>query len=98
MSGRIKGIILNIMLPGSGHMAQGKWGWGIFYLLIALAVAIPTLGIGYLVVGVIAAFHAGVFGDASKELSKADIEKIAVASAVAQKKMAEVTPEAPKQE
>ena len=35
--------------------------------------------------GFIGAFHAVVIGDASHDLSKKDIEKIAVASAVAQK-------------
>lgn len=95
MSGRIKGIILNILIPGVGFMAQSRWGWGFFYLILALILLIPTIGIGYLAMGIIGAFHAGVIGDASHELSKKDIEKIAVASAVAQKKMAEVTPSVP---
>ena len=61
-------------------------------MIIALILLLPTLGIGYLAMGLIAAVHSGAIGDASHELSKKDIEKIAVASAVAQKKMAEVAP------
>lgn len=70
-------------------MAQNRWGWGFFYLIIALILLLPTLGIGYISMGLIAAFHSGAIGDASKDLSKKDIEKIAAASAIAQKKMVE---------
>ena len=73
-------------------MAQSRWGWGIFYLILAVSIGIFTLGIGYLGMGLISAFHAGLLGDAKHELSKKDIERIAVASAVAQKKMAENAP------
>jgi hypothetical protein len=73
-------------------MAQSRWGWGFFYLIIALILLIPTLTISYFGMGLIAAFHSGAIGDASHDLSKKDIEKIAVASAIAQKKMAEITP------
>lgn len=73
-------------------MAQQRWGWGFLYLIIALILLLPTFGIGYLAMGFIGAFHAGVIGDAKHELSKKDIEKIAVASAIAQKKMAEDAP------
>ena len=62
-------------------MSQGRWGWGFFYFLIALVIALPTLLVGYFVVGIIAAFHAGVLGDAKHELSQRDIEKIAATSA-----------------
>jgi hypothetical protein len=90
MSGRIKGVILNLLIPGVGFMAQSRWGWGFLYLIIALILLIPTWGLGYILMGLVAAFHSGVIGDASHELSKKDIEKIAVASAVAKKKMDEV--------
>jgi len=92
MSGRIKGIILNLLIPGVGFMAQGRWGWGFFYLIIALILAPFTMGVGYIVMGVIGAVHSGAIGDAKRELSKEDIEKIAVASAIAKKKMEEITP------
>ena len=80
------------MIPGVGFMAQSRWGWGFFYLIIALVLLLPTIGIGYLAMGLIASIHSGAIGDACQELSKKDIEKIAVASAVAQKKMEELTP------
>jgi len=73
-------------------MAQQRWGWGFLYLILALVLALPTIFIGYFGLGVISAFHAGLLGDAKHELSKKDIEKIAVASAVAQKKMNEINP------
>jgi hypothetical protein len=96
MSGRWKGIILNLMLPGVGFMAQGRWGWGFFYFLIALVLLLPTLGIGYIAMGLIAAIHSGAIGDAKHELSQRDIEKIAAASAsvaaTIQKKEAQNTP------
>ena len=92
MSGRIKGIVLNILIPGVGFMAQSRWGWGFFYFIIALVLLLPTLGIGYIGMGLVASIHSGAIGDASHNLSKKDIEKIAVASAIAQKKMAEVAP------
>jgi len=82
------------LIPGVGFMAQSRWGWGFFYLIIALALLLPTLGIGYIAMGFIASIHSGAIGDAKHELSKEEIEKIAVASAVAQKKMAEVSPPA----
>lgn len=72
-------------------MAQSRWGWGFLYLILALILLLPTLGIGYVAMGLIASFHSGAIGDAKHELSKKDIEKIAVASAVAQKKMEEVS-------
>jgi hypothetical protein len=87
MSGRIKGIVLNILVPGSGFMAQGRWGWGFLYLILAFSVGIITFGLGYLALGFISAFHAGLLGDAKHELSEKDIERIATASAAAQKKM-----------
>jgi hypothetical protein len=87
VSGRIKGIILNLLVPGVGFMAQGRWGWGFFYLIIALILLIPTLGIGYIGMGLIAAFHSGAIGDASRHLSKEDIERIAAANAEAQKRV-----------
>ncbi len=83
MSGRIKGIILNIMIPGVGFMAQQRWGWGFLYLISALVLLLPTLGIGYISMGLVGAFHAGVIGDAKHELSQKDIEKIAAASVAA---------------
>jgi hypothetical protein len=89
MSGRIKGIILNLLVPGSGFMAQGRWGWGFLYLILAFSLGIFTLGVGYLGMGVISAFHAGLLGDAKHELSKKDIERIAAASSAAQNKIAE---------
>jgi hypothetical protein len=70
-------------------MAQGRWGWGFLYLILAFSIGIFTLGLGYLGFGLISAFHAGLLGDAKHELSKKDIERIAVASTVAQKKKAE---------
>ena len=90
MSGRIKGIILNLLIPGVGFMAQGRWGWGFFYLIIALASAGFTVGVGYLVMGLIGAFHSGAIGDAKRELSKKDIERIAAASAAANAQQLEV--------
>jgi hypothetical protein len=95
MSGRIKGIILNLLIPGVGFMAQSRWGWGFLYLIIALILLVPTATIGYFVMGLVAAFHSGAIGDASRELSQKDIEKIAVASAIAKKKMEEITPTKP---
>jgi hypothetical protein len=86
MSGRIKGIVLNILLPGSGFMAQQRWGWGFLYLIAAFTAALLTiwaLGIGYLMVGIAAAIHSGAVGDAKHELSQKDIEKIAAASVAA---------------
>lgn len=64
-------------------MAQGRWGWGFFYLIIAIVLAVPTSGIGYLVMGIISAVHSGAIGDAKRELSKKDVERIAEASAAA---------------
>ena len=70
-------------------MAQGRWGWGFLYLILAFSIGIFTLGLGYLGFGFISAFHAGLLGDVKHELSKRDIERIALASAAAQKRMAE---------
>lgn len=83
VSGRIKGVVLNVLVPGVGFMAQHRWGWGFFYFIIALVLLFPTLGIGYLALGLIGAFHAGVIGDAKHSLSQKDIEKIAAASVAA---------------
>jgi hypothetical protein len=68
-------------------MAQSRWGWGFFYLIIALILLLPTFGLGYLAMGLIAAIHSGAIGDASRDLKQKDIEKIVVATTVAQKKM-----------
>jgi hypothetical protein len=83
MSGRWKGIILNLLIPGVGFMAQSRWGWGFLYLILGLALLLPTLGIGYLAAGLISAFHAGLIGDAKRDLSQKDIERIAAASTAA---------------
>lgn len=91
MSGRIKGIVLNLLVPGTGFIAQGRWGWGLLYLILALISAVPTALIGYLFFGIISAFHAGLLGDVKHELSKKDIEKIAIASAKAHRKITEKT-------
>lgn len=79
MSGRWKGIILNLLVPGAGFMAQGRWGWGIFYFLIGLALAVPTFLIGTIIVAIISSIHSGVWGDAPKKdaLSQQDVERLA---------------------
>ena len=63
---------------------------GFFYLIIALASAGVTVGVGYLAMGLIGAFHSGAIGDAKRELSKKDVERIAAASAAANAQREEV--------
>lgn len=79
MSGRWKGIILNLMVPGVGFMAQGRWGWGLFYFLIGLALALPTFLIGTIIVAIISSIHSGVWGDAPRKdaLTDKDIKRLA---------------------
>lgn len=79
MSGRWKGIILNLMVPGAGFMAQGRWGWGLFYFLIGLALALPTFLIGTIIVAIISSIHSGVWGDAPRKdaFTDKDIRRLA---------------------
>jgi hypothetical protein len=68
------------MVPGVRFMTQGRWGWGAFYCLLALVIAIHTLFIGYFILDIIAAIHSGALGDAKKNtLSEEDIRKLAEA-------------------
>jgi cytochrome c553 len=69
-------------------MAQGRWGWGIFYFLLALALAVPTMLIGSLIVAMIAAMHSGTMGDAPRKnaLSEQDIQRLAGAMKTGSKK------------
>ena len=50
----------------------------------------PTVGLGYLAMGLIGAIHSGAIGDAKHELSKKDIERIAAANAAANAQQVEV--------
>ena len=66
-------------------MAQDRWGWGIFYLLIGIMVAAPTGGWGLILINPIAALHSGAWGDAKKNsLTDEDVRRLAEAMKQAQ--------------
>ena len=47
-------------------MTQSRW-WDILLLLLSVALAIPTMLIGSLIVAIIAAVHSGMMDDAPKK-------------------------------
>jgi hypothetical protein len=45
-----------------------------------LILLVATFGIGYIGLGLIAVFHSGAIGDAPRDLSQKDLERIAAAN------------------
>ena len=47
--------LLSLFVPGAGHLVNGEVGRGLAFLLLALIAAIPTLMLGYIIIGIISA-------------------------------------------
>ncbi len=52
--------ILSLIVPGISHMIIGKPGVGIIYLLLAIAIAVPSCFIGYIFLGLVSAIHVAI--------------------------------------
>jgi TM2 domain-containing membrane protein YozV len=49
--------LLNVFIPGLGHMILGRFGAGCGFLVLALLLLLPTLGVGFFIVGIISSVH-----------------------------------------